>query len=413
MLTDWNYTELAEAYLKRPSYAPEVIQKLISTSRMTEGMRCCDVGAGVGHLTKMLAEMGLLVTAVEPNDRMRELGIEQTKSYPQVSWHEGTGEVTGQNNDTYDLVTFGSSFNVMNQQKALIETHRILKKTGWFACLWNHRDLHDPTQAGIERIIKNSVKDFDYGSRRQDQTAVIDKSGLFGVVEEIEGTIIHSQFVEDIIEAWRSHATLQRQSGCAFPNVIAQISEYIESRGLNPIKVLIRQNWSSKGLLMRADGTLSFSTKANNLELLRDRLSSAVVLDQVKSTGQKWRSSSKLVLDDVVSKGWLDGPLILRSSASCEDLPESSMAGHFLSVAGILGESKLVEAVEKILMDYELKGVKSPANQQFFIQPQIQNVKISGVALGRDPNTASPYIVINYMITLGQLTPSRQELAQI
>ena len=35
----------------------------------------CDVGAGVGHLTKALLKRGHILTAVEPNDAMRSNGI--------------------------------------------------------------------------------------------------------------------------------------------------------------------------------------------------------------------------------------------------------------------------------------------------------------------------------------------------
>ena len=46
--------------------------------------------------------------------------------------------------ESYHMTTFGSSFNVCDRQKALLESKRILVKEGWFACMWNHRDLEDP-----------------------------------------------------------------------------------------------------------------------------------------------------------------------------------------------------------------------------------------------------------------------------
>ena len=56
--------------------------------------------------------------------------------------------------ESYHMTTFGSSFNVCDRQKALIESKRILVHRGWFACMWNHRDLEDPLQKEIESIIK-------------------------------------------------------------------------------------------------------------------------------------------------------------------------------------------------------------------------------------------------------------------
>lgn len=55
------------------------------------------------------------------------------------------------------MVTFGNSFNVCNRKEALKETARILKPKGWFAYMWNHRDLNYLTQASIENFIKNKI----------------------------------------------------------------------------------------------------------------------------------------------------------------------------------------------------------------------------------------------------------------
>ena len=144
-----------------------------------------------------------------------------------VRWHEATGEQTGQPSQSFDFVTFGSSFNACDRPAALKETGRILKPRGWFACLWNHRQLDDPIQMQIEVIIKDRVRDYDYGSRREDQTAIIDASGLFSRVVHLDSRVVHEQTIEDCVEAWRSHSTLQRQARAAFGDVVASIEEYL------------------------------------------------------------------------------------------------------------------------------------------------------------------------------------------
>lgn len=58
------------------------------------GDLACDVGAGATHLTLMLAQYGLKVDAVEPNDAMRANGIKRTEMLENVSWFEGVGEHT-------------------------------------------------------------------------------------------------------------------------------------------------------------------------------------------------------------------------------------------------------------------------------------------------------------------------------
>ncbi len=236
-MIDWDYTELARAYLKRPDYAGSVIDDLLDRASLKPGAPCCDVGAGVGHLTLMLADRGLLVTAVEPNQAMRVLGLERTRGVESIKWVQGTGEATRLDRELFSLVAFGSSFNVTDRPRALMESWRILKPGGWFACLWNHRVLTDPVQERIEAIIHATVPGYAYGTRREDQTAIIQQCGLFGPVTYLEGTVSHRQPIVDIVEAWRSHATLYRQAGSTFATVITRIENYLNGLGTFAINV--------------------------------------------------------------------------------------------------------------------------------------------------------------------------------
>ncbi len=247
MKTAWDYSELAQAYLKRPDYSDSAIDELLTTCGAADGARACDIGAGVAHLTLMLAQRGLDVTAIEPNDNMRALGAKRTEDLPNVSYIENTAEQTGQEDNSFDVVTFGSSFNVTDRQSALAETARILKPGGWFAAMWNHRDLTDPIQSQIEGIISDAIPGYGYGTRREDQTEEIGKSGLFGPVARIEGTILHEQQIDDVVEAWRSHATLHRQAGDGFGAIIDKIEDQLRSLDAPSIQVpYTTRIWAAK-----------------------------------------------------------------------------------------------------------------------------------------------------------------------
>lgn len=237
MKTEWDYTELAEAYLKRPNYSNVAINAMLSIAEVKKGGYVCDIGAGVAHLTLMLAERGLTVTAIEPNDAMRMNGIKRTSFFESVTWHEGTGEETGQKSSKFDMVTFGSSFNVCDRPVTLKETARILKPEGWFACMWNHRNLNDPHQKEIERIILEEVPNYSYGTRREDQTSIISASELFNPVLHIDSEIMHSQTKSEVIEAWYSHATLKRQAAEKFKLIIEKIDDYLTNLKIDSIQI--------------------------------------------------------------------------------------------------------------------------------------------------------------------------------
>ena len=249
MKTNWDYTKLAEAYLKRPDYAPSAINKMFEKAKLKKGDLACDVGAGVAHLTLELFNRGLNVTAVEPNNAMRKNGIKRTHNL-NIKWFEGTGENTGIENSKFDIVTFGSSFNVCDRQLALRETLRILKPSGWFACMWNHRDIEtNAIQSKVENIIKKNIKGYGYGTRREDQTEEIEKSKLFGDVIYIEGKVTHNQSIKQQIEAWKSHATLERQAGDKFYKIINEIQEYFLSLRRDFIEIdYTTRVWMAKAL---------------------------------------------------------------------------------------------------------------------------------------------------------------------
>lgn len=237
MKTEWDYTNLADAYLKRPDYSNEAVREIIKCSGINPKSTICDIGAGAAHLTLELANYCENIYAVEPNDAMRHNGVLRTKDRNNIFWYEGTGEHTGMKENSFDLVTFGSSFNVCNRTQALIETDRILKKDGWFACLWNHRNLNDLLQLEIEEVIKRYIPDYKYGVRREDQTGIILESGLFNEVRTFSYEFYHTIKATDFIEAWKSHGTVYRQAKETFDEIMNEIRYIVEKEQKKIIEV--------------------------------------------------------------------------------------------------------------------------------------------------------------------------------
>jgi ubiquinone/menaquinone biosynthesis C-methylase UbiE len=226
MKTEWDYTERAHTYDNRADYSSKAIEHLLKQIGSSPDKPVADIGAGTGKLTKILLNNGLMVKAVEPNDNMRHYGIQNTKDQ-NVVWSEGTGEQTGLEKCSVQAALFGSSFNVVDQQKTLNEVARVLMPNGWFCCMWNHRDVEDLTQKGIEKLIRSFIPQYDYGLRRQDPTPVIEENEYFSKVFKIEECFSVLMKKNEIISAWRSHDTLFRQSDGKFETIISSISDLL------------------------------------------------------------------------------------------------------------------------------------------------------------------------------------------
>jgi len=223
----WDYTDRAAHYDKRADYSTDAVETLLQVIGAMPGKTVADIGAGTGKLTKLLASGGLTVHAVEPNDAMRAIGVKNTSGMS-VIWTKGVGEKTGLPESSVHAGFFGSSFNVLDQRAALSEVARILVPKGYFVCMWNHRDLADHLQNEIEEIIRQVIPEYNYGSRREDPTSVINESKLFGGVSHLERTFRVQMSSNDFYEGWKSHATLERQAGAKFASVLERIQELLK-----------------------------------------------------------------------------------------------------------------------------------------------------------------------------------------
>ena len=103
--------------------------------------------------------------------------------------------------------------------------------------MWNHRDLNSEIQSEIELIIKNFIPEYSYGTRREDQSEIIRKSGFFEEVIQISSRVIHKQELSECIEAWKSDATLERQAKDKFSEIIKNIELYLNSLNINEIEI--------------------------------------------------------------------------------------------------------------------------------------------------------------------------------
>lgn len=133
------------------------------------------------------------------------------------------------------------------------------------------------------------------------------------------------------------------------------------------------------------------TTKAETLEKLAPLIKKAKILPQINFSVAFWKEDKKKILSRIKGLGWDKKKLIVRSSAVNEDGKRESLAGHFQSIQNVYGIDNICDSIEKVISSFD----KNPKNQ-VFIQPHLKNIVMSGVVFSKDPNTGSPYIVINY-----------------
>lgn len=243
MRSDWDYSALAASYDARPGYAAALLDRVFTRLQLGPGRRVLDVGAGTGALTAPLCARAAEVIACEPNPQMRAIGATKP-ACAQACWIAARGEALPLRASSVELLGYGSSFNVLDPSDALAEAARVLRPGGHWLALWNHRDIDDPLQAEVERCIRRRVSGYRMGARREDPRPLVRESGLFEAIEaEIERFEVDVD-AREWLRAWQAHATLRRQAGAAFAQVLADIEACVQGAGVLRVPYHTRAYWA-------------------------------------------------------------------------------------------------------------------------------------------------------------------------
>jgi SAM-dependent methyltransferase len=230
-----DFTGLAGDYAKfRPGYAPQVATAILGfLGRDSASVDAADVGAGTGIWSRTLAARGLnSVVAVEPNDDMREQGIETSRDSG-VAWRKGSAEATGLPDGSVDLVSMASSFHWADFDKACAEFYRILRPRGVFVALWNPRLIEvNPLLVEIEAQVaklKPDIRRVSSGRSGLTErlTDLLSAKSQFTDVLYLEGRHSMRQTPAQYLGAWRSVNDLQVQMG---PELFHKFLDFVAER---------------------------------------------------------------------------------------------------------------------------------------------------------------------------------------
>ena len=141
---------------------------------------------------------------------------------------------------------------------------------------------------------------------------------------------------------------------------------------------------------VKTNGVNLFSTKAQTLKNLTGRIQTASILPLKFFTYRQWRNNASILMDEIFYEIG-SGPFIVRSSCTSEDTLNASNAGAYLSILGV-SKDEMHASVEKVFQSYGMID----EDDEVLVQPLLKNVVFTGVAFSHDPQSGSPYRVINY-----------------
>lgn len=106
-----------------------IVKLLVECLDLPTGSNVIDIGAGTGNYTKIIAELGHFVTAVEPSAAM----ISKACKHKNIEWKKSTAENIPLSDATFDAAYCTLSMHhFANLEKSLAEIFRVLKPKGKF-----------------------------------------------------------------------------------------------------------------------------------------------------------------------------------------------------------------------------------------------------------------------------------------
>lgn len=147
------FAGLARDYARfRPSYPLAAIAAILDG--LPASPEILDVGAGTGIATRLLADAGARVVAIEPNDDMRAIA----EAAGLTAFAHSAAD-TGRPDRSADAVTVFQAFHWFANDRALQEFRRVLRPGGRLAIVWNERNRVDEFSRGVRALEE------EYGER--------------------------------------------------------------------------------------------------------------------------------------------------------------------------------------------------------------------------------------------------------
>jgi SAM-dependent methyltransferase len=213
-----------EAYDRgRPMYPFEAVRRLVRELGIKPANTILDLAAGTGKLTRLLAQLGADVVAVEPVDAMRERLVETS---PAATALAGTAEDIPLGDESMDAVTVGQAFHWFDGDAALAEIHRVLKPGRRLGLIWNIKDESVDWVSHLAEIIepyRGSAPRVASGAWKE----AFARTELFTPLERARFSLIHQTDVATVVARVTSISFIAALAPRVREAVVAQVRELL------------------------------------------------------------------------------------------------------------------------------------------------------------------------------------------
>ena len=145
----------------RPVHPASAIDAILSGLHSPNPLVAADIGSGTGIGARLLADRGVRVMAIEPNDDMRMAAA----PHKSVEFLAGTAEQIPLEARSVDIMSSFQAFHWFDFSKSLQEFSRILKPNGRLALVWSFWDQRDSVSKAYSRLIFEASKELEHSAQ--------------------------------------------------------------------------------------------------------------------------------------------------------------------------------------------------------------------------------------------------------
>ena len=240
-----DFSAQAEAYrASRPTYPNSLIDLLVADSGIAPGDAVVDFGAGTGIMTRLLVERGFVVTAVEPNEAMRNQA-----QVPEARWIDGKFEDSRLADGSQSWAVAAQSFHWADPKPSLPEIRRVLRPCRLFTVVWNRRANRESlVLSWTAEAIRRCVPEYDEVYRDRAWYEILESTGDFTFLNQQSVPHVIRMSKERYLNFWRSHNRLNTIAGAdRFAAFLLELTEYLERQRLESIDVPYNcEAWSAR-----------------------------------------------------------------------------------------------------------------------------------------------------------------------
>jgi SAM-dependent methyltransferase len=215
----------------RPMYPFAAVRRLVRELRIKPESTVLDLAAGTGKLTRLLAQLGADVVAVEPVVEMRERLVE---TLPGVRALAGTAEAIPLDDDSMEAVTVGQAFHWFDGDAALAEIHRVLRPGKRLGLIWNVKDESVDWVRLLAEIIepyRGSAPKVASGSWKE----AFERTELFAPIERARFAFVHETDLATAVARVTSISFIAALDSRVREQIVEQVRELVathpETRG--------------------------------------------------------------------------------------------------------------------------------------------------------------------------------------